>query len=73
VRSAAIHECKLIDSTQKGIGVFQEYYETHQLKSYSSSTISWITSLEAFFMMFMVRCLYLRSLNTVELSEMNYI
>ncbi|KAL1967421.1 hypothetical protein VTN77DRAFT_3206 [Rasamsonia byssochlamydoides] len=35
------------------IGVFQAYYETHQLKSYSSSTISWITSLEIFFMLFM--------------------
>jgi hypothetical protein len=40
--------------TNKGIGVFQAYYETHQLKNYSSSTISWITSLEIFFMLFMV-------------------
>ncbi|KAN0091772.1 MFS general substrate transporter [Hyaloscypha variabilis] len=35
------------------IGVFQAYYENHQLKNYSSSTISWITSLEIFFMLFM--------------------
>ncbi|KAH8648227.1 putative MFS transporter [Ilyonectria robusta] len=35
------------------IGIFQAHYETHQLKNYSSSTISWITSLEIFFMLFM--------------------
>ncbi|KAF2844312.1 MFS general substrate transporter [Plenodomus tracheiphilus IPT5] len=35
------------------IGIFQAYYETHQLRSYSSSTISWIPSLEIFFMLFM--------------------
>ncbi|CAK7216958.1 hypothetical protein SCUCBS95973_002989 [Sporothrix curviconia] len=33
------------------IGVFQEYYETTLLKQYSPSTISWITSLQIFFMM----------------------
>lgn len=27
-------------------GNFQEYYETHQLRDYSSSSISWILSLE---------------------------
>jgi hypothetical protein len=32
------------------IGVFQDYYQTHQLRSYSPSTVSWISSLEAFFM-----------------------
>ncbi|KAK3074516.1 hypothetical protein LTR53_002998 [Teratosphaeriaceae sp. CCFEE 6253] len=32
------------------IGVFQDYYQTHQLKAYSPSTVSWISSLEAFFM-----------------------
>lgn len=35
-----------------GIGVFQAYYETHQLKSYSTSTVTWITSLETFMMFF---------------------
>ncbi|KAE8353319.1 major facilitator superfamily domain-containing protein [Aspergillus coremiiformis] len=30
------------------IGVFQEYYQTHQLQSYSASSISWILSLEPF-------------------------
>ncbi|KAM5432076.1 hypothetical protein MferCBS31731_007577 [Microsporum ferrugineum] len=30
------------------IGVFQEYYQTHQLHSYSTSSISWILSLEPF-------------------------
>ncbi|KAK0848485.1 hypothetical protein LTS02_014051 [Friedmanniomyces endolithicus] len=32
------------------IGVFQEYYQTHQLRAYSASTVSWISSLEVFFM-----------------------
>ncbi|EXJ73353.1 uncharacterized protein A1O5_03113 [Cladophialophora psammophila CBS 110553] len=32
------------------IGVFQEYYEAHQLKDYSSQEIAWIPSLEAFMM-----------------------
>ncbi|KAJ4508421.1 hypothetical protein HRR83_007353 [Exophiala dermatitidis] len=32
------------------IGVFQEYYETHQLKEYSSQEVAWIPSLEAFMM-----------------------
>ncbi|KAH8648649.1 putative MFS monocarboxylate transporter [Xylariales sp. PMI_506] len=30
------------------IGVFQDYYEAHQLKDYSSSSIAWILSLEPF-------------------------
>lgn len=34
------------------IGVFQEYYQTHQLSQYSASTISWIPSCEAFMMFF---------------------
>ena len=29
------------------IGVFQDYYEGHQLSNYSSSTVSWIPSLQA--------------------------
>src|SRR5271155_77914 len=29
-----------------GIGVFQEYYQTHQLSNYSPSTVAWIPSLE---------------------------
>ncbi|KAK9475931.1 major facilitator superfamily domain-containing protein [Lipomyces japonicus] len=32
------------------IGVFQTYYETHQLTGYSPSTISWIGSLQSFIM-----------------------
>jgi len=32
------------------IGVFQEYYQTHQLKEYTSQEIAWIPSLEAFMM-----------------------
>ncbi|KAL4904772.1 hypothetical protein BDW74DRAFT_153477 [Aspergillus multicolor] len=32
------------------IGLFQTYYESHQLKNYSASTIAWITSLEIFIM-----------------------
>ncbi|KAK9243317.1 major facilitator superfamily domain-containing protein [Lipomyces tetrasporus] len=34
------------------IGVFQEYYMSNQLSSYSPSTISWITSIEVFIMIF---------------------
>ncbi|KAI1609011.1 MFS transporter, MCP family, solute carrier family 16, member 10 [Exophiala viscosa] len=32
------------------IGVFQDYYETHQLKEYSSQEVAWIPSLESFMM-----------------------
>ncbi|EMC95675.1 hypothetical protein BAUCODRAFT_131489 [Baudoinia panamericana UAMH 10762] len=32
------------------IGVFQNYYQTHQLAEYSPSTVSWVSSLETFFM-----------------------
>ncbi|KAF7160151.1 hypothetical protein CNMCM5623_005666 [Aspergillus felis] len=34
------------------IGLFQAEYETKQLKDYSSSDVSWITSMEFFFMLF---------------------
>ncbi|KAK2806229.1 hypothetical protein FQN50_005954 [Emmonsiellopsis sp. PD_5] len=30
------------------IGVFQEYYQTHQLRDYSPSAVSWISSLQIF-------------------------
>lgn len=32
------------------IGVFQEYYQEHQLSNYSPSTVSWIVSMETFMM-----------------------
>ncbi|TVY93615.1 Fujikurins efflux protein [Lachnellula willkommii] len=32
------------------IGVFQDYYQTHPLSQYSSSTVSWIPSMEVFMM-----------------------
>ncbi|KAI4210181.1 MAG: hypothetical protein LQ351_006935 [Letrouitia transgressa] len=32
------------------IGVFQAYYQTHQLRAYSPSTVAWIPSLTVFFM-----------------------
>lgn len=38
-----------------GIGVFQDYYQSHQLASYSSSTVAWIPATESFFMFFCVR------------------
>jgi len=41
--------------TPSGVGVFQEYYENTLLRGYSSSTISWIPSLQFFLMMGMVR------------------
>lgn len=34
------------------VGVFQEYYETHQLKEYTASNIAWIPALQIFFMLF---------------------
>ncbi|KAJ5082920.1 monocarboxylate permease [Penicillium argentinense] len=34
------------------IGVFQTYYESHQLSGMSPSTVAWITSLETFVMFF---------------------
>ncbi|CAK7240762.1 MAG: hypothetical protein STHCBS139747_002209 [Sporothrix thermara] len=35
------------------VGVFQEYYETGPLSTYSSSTVAWIPSLQIFFIMAM--------------------
>jgi len=35
------------------IGVFQSYYQTHQLKNYSPSEVAWIPSLEIFMMFIM--------------------
>lgn len=32
------------------IGVFQDYYQSHQLKDYSSSEVAWIPALQAFMM-----------------------
>lgn len=32
------------------IGIFQEYYQEHQLSAYSPSTVSWISSMETFCM-----------------------
>jgi hypothetical protein len=40
--------------TSIGIGIFQDYYEQNQLRSYSSSTIAWIPSVESFMMFFWV-------------------
>lgn len=40
-----------------GIGVFQTYYESHQLSNMSTSTVTWITSLETFVMFFAVRAI----------------
>ncbi|MCJ1262325.1 hypothetical protein MMC22_002195 [Lobaria immixta] len=34
------------------VGVFQEYYQTHQLAQYSASDIAWIPALQIFFMLF---------------------
>jgi hypothetical protein len=41
-------------SNDTGIGTFQSYYETTLLPEYSPSTISWIPSLQVFFMFGMV-------------------
>ncbi|UKZ53021.1 hypothetical protein TrVGV298_006808 [Trichoderma virens] len=34
------------------IGIFQDYYQSHQLNSYSPSTVAWISSLESFMLFF---------------------
>lgn len=41
-----------------GIGIFQDYYQGHQLSNYSPSDISWIASLELFVMFAGVRLLF---------------
>ena len=38
-----------------GIGVFQEFYQSSYLQNYSAGTISWIPSLQVFFMFATVR------------------
>lgn len=38
-----------------GIGIFQDYYQSHQLRNYSPSAVSWIASLELFIMFAGVR------------------
>ncbi|EZF25666.1 hypothetical protein H112_02090 [Trichophyton rubrum D6] len=34
------------------VGIFQNYYHTHQLKAYTESEVAWISSLQVFFMLF---------------------
>src|SRR5690242_3211949 len=34
------------------LGIFQNYYQTHQLRDYSPSSIAWIASIEIFTMFF---------------------
>jgi hypothetical protein len=48
-------------NTPKGIGVFQDYYQNHQLSTYSPSTVAWIPATESFFMFFCVRIISLSS------------
>lgn len=45
----------LTSASDIGIGTFQEYYQNVLLSDHSPSTISWIPSLQLFFMMAMVR------------------
>lgn len=40
---------------KQGIGVFQDYYQAHQLASYSPSDVAWITATEGFMLFFFVR------------------
>lgn len=42
------------DTQHTGIGVFQGYYESVLLRDYSATTVSWIPSLQIFFMFFSV-------------------
>lgn len=41
-------------NTLSGIGIFQNYYQSDQLASYSPSTVAWIPSTETFIMFFCV-------------------
>lgn len=45
-----LSDSSLTDKSFKGIGTFQAYYQSGPLSSYSASTISWIPSLQIFFM-----------------------
>lgn len=47
----AIRNCKL---KAAAIGVFQEYYKTHQLRNRSEGTVAWVLSLEVFMLFAMV-------------------
>lgn len=38
-----------------GIGVFQDYYQAHQLASYDPSDVAWIPATEGFMLFFFVR------------------
>jgi hypothetical protein len=49
--------CSTRLNSATGIGVFQDYYQSHQLSNYSSSTVAWIPATESFFMFFCVRLL----------------
>lgn len=42
----SILTAKLTDGRIRGIGVFQNYYQTHQLSRYSPSIVAWISSVE---------------------------
>jgi hypothetical protein len=46
-----------------GIGIFQDYYEQNQLRSYSSSDVAWISSIESFMLFFWVclACAFLKT------------
>jgi hypothetical protein len=41
-------------NTPTGIGVFQDFYQNHELSNYSPSTVAWIPATESFFMFFCV-------------------
>lgn len=48
------HEDLVANKFTIAVGVFQEYYQSTLLDDYSSSTVSWIPSLQFFFMMALV-------------------
>ncbi|KAL1613006.1 hypothetical protein SLS60_001237 [Paraconiothyrium brasiliense] len=46
------HPSQFPDGWLNCVGVFQNYYQTHQLRDHSSSQIAWISSLQIFVMFF---------------------
>jgi hypothetical protein len=55
-------------NTKTGIGVFQDFYQNHQLSDYSPSTVAWIPATESFFMFFCV-CTVSPSLSAITCEE----
>jgi hypothetical protein len=76
-----IESCSLLrikyTNRSSGIGIFQDYYETNQLKAYNPSTVSWIPSTESFMLFFWVSFIlhifhYLSTIDQENKQERNF-